>query len=218
VGTADSLFHCDTCEACYHIAFKGKHKCVKTSMKDQFCPLCLEPTHSSQKRCDILRCGHIAHFDCLRASWKHGQYGMVPRCPSCRKSLFPPEALLPYWEAIRTSIRLQPLTSEILAVRAGDTVTSPYGKFCIEVMFHAERNARFRLFANDAPTMMCRGRLIDWKLADGKAPVATIQLAALKKEIKVAAFCNDCEKKCMSDFHFLGLECAYCKGFNTARA
>jgi RING finger/CHY zinc finger protein 1 len=50
VGTPESLFHCETCEACFHVAFKDRHRCVKISMKEQRCPLCLEPTHSSQKR------------------------------------------------------------------------------------------------------------------------------------------------------------------------
>jgi RING finger/CHY zinc finger protein 1 len=50
IGSPESLFHCDTCEACFHVAFKDRHRCMKISMKDQRCPLCLEPTHSSQKR------------------------------------------------------------------------------------------------------------------------------------------------------------------------
>jgi hypothetical protein len=48
-------------------------------MKEQRCPLCLEPTHSSQKISNIMRCGHVAHSECLNNSFKHGEAGMVSK-------------------------------------------------------------------------------------------------------------------------------------------
>ena len=71
VGKSDTLFHCDTCEACFHISTRDTHFCTKISMKHQRCPLCLEDTHFSQKRCVVMRCGHVGHFDCLQEAWTH---------------------------------------------------------------------------------------------------------------------------------------------------
>ena len=71
VGKSDTLFHCETCEACFHISTRDTHYCTKISMKHQRCPLCLEDTHFSQKRCVVMRCGHVGHFDCLQEAWTH---------------------------------------------------------------------------------------------------------------------------------------------------
>ena len=71
VGKSDTLFHCETCEACFHISTRETHYCTKISMKHQRCPLCLEDTHFSQKRCVVMRCGHVGHFDCLQEAWTH---------------------------------------------------------------------------------------------------------------------------------------------------
>ena len=35
--------------------------------------------------------------------------------------------------------------------------------------------------------------------------------------VQVNISCNDCEVRSEAKFHFLGLECAVCKGYNTAR-
>jgi hypothetical protein len=48
VGAPETLYHCDTCDACFNEAFRSRHKCVKTPLKDQRCPMCLEQTYTSQ--------------------------------------------------------------------------------------------------------------------------------------------------------------------------
>jgi hypothetical protein len=47
---------------------------------------------------------------------------------------------------------------------------------------------------------------------------ATIPVGLLQKDYIVDIFCHDCERKSKASFHFLGLECPFCRGFNTARA
>ena len=181
-------------------------------------------------RCDILRCGHIAHFDCLRDSWKHSDYGMVPRCPTCRKSLFPPESVKPFWDAIRTSIQMQPLTSDILVINVGDEVSSPFGNFLVESIYDVpsgpaaadgdadrKQGGGHPTHTRQIMTSMCRGRLVSWNLRDGTSPQAIVRLSELRKDLKVAILCYDCEMKSKAAFHFLGLECGHCKGFNTTR-
>ena len=39
-----------------------------------------------------------------------------------------------------------------------------------------------------------------------------------ESEIKgVVISCNDCEQRSVTPFHYLGLECQNCRGFNTTR-
>ena len=34
---------------------------------------------------------------------------------------------------------------------------------------------------------------------------------------RVLIRCHDCEKECVADFHFIGVQCKFCQGFNTAQ-
>jgi hypothetical protein len=264
VGKADTLFHCDKCEACFHISTKDGHSCTVLSMKHQRCPLCLDATHSSQRRCVILRCGHVGHYDCLQQAWSHDR-GTVPKCPTCRKSLLSPDSMKVYGDAIRHSIESQPLTAELVAVHVGDEVQTRYGRFVVDAVVAVAGPT-----GTTPPTSsrrhsprdhnLYRGRLVDWVLG-GRAATATLRIKDLKKDLKVrssptfrprscrrsshrhvpprlARFrpfffrwcvwcgvcgvqvnisCNDCEVRSEAKFHFLGLECAVCKGYNTAR-
>lgn len=214
VGNANSLFHCSKCEACFHISTKETHICTVLSMKHQRCPLCLEATHSSQRRCVILRCGHVGHYECLQQAWSHDR-GMVPKCPTCRKSLLPSESMQVYWDAIRSSIELQPITSELIAINAGDEVSSPYGQFIVDQIVASP----IKTSATSPITYvnLYHGRLIGWPLQSGITATATLQLRSLKKNLMTTISCNDCEMKSNANFHFLGMECKHCKGYNTAR-
>ena len=284
--------------------------------------MCLEPTHSSQRRCVILRCGHVGHYDCLQKSWQHNR-AMIPKCPTCRKSLLPPESMKVYWDAIRRSIAVQPLTSEITPIVIGDVVDSRYGKFLVDSIYDApeplptsletvpivvnsvttpatpelnrqpsrsrlglisrilnrghsssariidtsqttrvgETTATTTITAttataqtvinrnNSTPTnltttiaaqrdrnivvnnmnnnpslavnqhvvQLCSGRLISWTMSSDKVPSATIRLTDLTKDLRILIICNDCEKRSHAQFHFLGMECRHCQGFNTTR-
>ena len=133
--------------------------------------------------------------------------------------------MAPYWDAIRMSIKMQPLISTSITV--GDEVESPYGPFVVDKMFKVVRKAHtksrsffFGISSESAPppVRMCSGRLVAWKLADGKYPTAVLQTDCLTKvPPKVLILCYDCEKKSKSPFHYLGFECQCCKGFNTVR-
>ena len=218
VGNADSLFHCDKCEACFHISTKDTHICTVLSMKHQRCPLCLEATHSSQRRCVILRCGHVGHYDCLQQAWIHDR-GMVPKCPTCRKSLLPVESMRIYWDAIRSSIESQPMTSELISINVGDEVSSPYGQFVVDRIVASAPKASDSDQADslEGDSNLYHGRLTGWLLSSGKPAAAALQLCCLKKDLKVTVSCNDCEKRSSSSFHFLGIECRHCRGYNTVR-
>ena len=46
---------------------------------------------------------------------------------------------------------------------------------------------------------------------------AILRLRDMKSDVRVLVSCNDCEKRSKSPFHFLGMECAHCQGYNTVR-
>ena len=218
VGNADSLFHCEKCEACFHISTKETHICTVLSMKHQRCPLCLEATHSSQRRCVILRCGHVGHYDCLQQAWSHDR-GMVPKCPTCRKSLLPIESMQIYWDAIRSSIDSQPITYELISINVGDEVSSPYGQFVVDriVASAPKISDSGQMNSPEVDSNLYHGRLTGWQLINGETATAALRLSCLKKDLLVTISCNDCEKRSNSSFHFLGIECRHCRGYNTVR-
>ena len=58
------------------------------------------------------------------------------------------------------------------------------------------------------------GKLIDFKLADRSSAEAHVSLLSLQKKMR-KCFCHDCIKICYTPWHFGGLECMFCQGFNT---
>lgn len=202
----------------HRISRKNTHVCSSLSMKNQNCPICLDDTHSSQRRCVILQCGHVGHNDCLQGYWSNDR-GNIPKCPTCRKSSLPSATMNVYWNTIRRAIALQPITSDSIPINVGDKVQSPYGQFVVDSIVSAVKITELgeEVLDNDENNIMCHGRLINWKMNNNKIPTATIQLKSLKKDFIVNVSCNDCGKRFPAKFHFLGMECLHCKGYNTAR-
>lgn len=197
VGKNGSTFHCQSCDACF--STEGIHVCAKTQLKDSFCPLCLESVHTAQKQSEILPCGHVLHLDCRREAFKKGEY----RCPTCRKSLVDMRNV---WTNIRQSIQAQPIPARFFPIQEGDVVHSPYGDFKVVSKRPIE-------ITED---QMCEGFLLDWVLSDGTAAKASLLDSCLSKKRRKLIWCYDCETKSTVDFHFLGLECKGCGGFNTS--
>lgn len=114
-----------------------------------------------------------------------------------------------FWETIRRSIELQPIPARFFPIREGDLVDSPYGKFLVQ---------RRRPLEGSDNKVMWEGLLHEWILSDGSYTKATLDDNVLVKNAKrVNVFCYDCEKRSVSDFHFVGLECGHCKGYNTCQ-
>lgn len=66
---------------------------------------------------------------------------------------------------------------------------------------------------------MCRGSLVEWVLSDGTTAKATLNQSSIELGQRIIMIsCNDCEKKSLAPYHFLGLECRHCRGFNTSKA
>jgi hypothetical protein len=124
---------------------------------------------------------------------------------------------------------MQPLTSDILVINVGDEVSSPFGNFLVESIhdvpsgpvddadLRKQQGGGHPTHTRQLVTSMCSGRLVSWNLRGGSSVHATFRLSELRKDLKVAILCYDCEMKSKAAFHFLGLECGHCKGFNTTR-
>jgi len=204
VGKRDDTFHCYTCNACFPVAGRDVHRCAKSQLKDSSCPLCLESVHSAQKESLILPCGHVLHVDCWKLASTKGEY----RCPTCRKSLLDMRNV---WANIRRSIAIQPIPNDFFPIEIGDVVASPFGNFKT-----VER--RIVVDGKKNEVVMWKGMLIGWVLANGNSTQATFAESSLvKKQRRKLIWCYDCEKKTTTEFHFLGLECKSCGGFNTCQ-
>ena len=191
VGKLGEIWHCHNCNLCYSIESMATHKCLKIKIKDELCNICLESLYTSQQPFTILKCNHVAHQHCLNNMYHQGQY----KCPICKKCVCDMSLL---WASYRQEILYQPLPLNWFGVKENDTVISPYGVFQITSINEED---------------MCEGLLINWNLANSQTARAFLQKSTLRKAVEV--YCNDCQLKCWSEFHFVGLECKYCKGFNT---
>ncbi len=208
VGKESEVFHCDNCEACFGIEGRSHHRCAKTKLKDTNCPICLESVHTAQKASNILPCGHVVHGECWKQAATRGEY----RCPTCRKSLVNMRLV---WNNIRNSIALQPIPRGFFPIKEGDVTTSPFGDFVL---------VRKRLVMdcpvdqqNNKDKIMWEGYFHNWQLSNGSVTKAFLQESVLDKKRALQVWCFDCENKSTTQFHFLGLECKNCGGFNTTR-
>lgn len=202
VGKKEDIFHCKTCDACFPVAGRESHRCAKVQLKDTNCPLCLESVHTAQKSSTILPCGHVLHGDCWKEASSKGEY----RCPTCRKSLLNMSNI---WADISRSIELQPIPERFFAIQEGDVVKSPFGPF--KVVRKLEESA------NEEKNQLFEGMILNWILANGKCATATFAQNSLDKKRFKLVWCYDCEKKSETPFHFLGLKCQNCNGYNTCQ-
>eukprot|EP01038_Epipyxis_sp_PR26KG_P009569 gene9569-12890_t len=200
VGLKDQLFHCHQCDCCVGIEYASNHSCFKkVKLREENCPFCLEALFTSQKTITNFICGHFSHLHCWRASMKTGNY----RCPLCRKTV---ADVSRSWDVLRRAIELQPLTDDIIgSIEKDDILLSNYGLF--QIMDIKKENNSLEMYDGIFP---------NWILANGQAVRGSMNTNSVSKPcIYRKIWCNDCEKDCISSFHYLGTECTHCKGFNT---
>ena len=195
VGKKEEIQHCDKCNICYSKEYINTHSCKKYDKTDS-CSLCYESLYNSQKKSQILQCGHILHSDCVQQMLIKNQY----KCPMCKKSICD---MKNYWNQIKNSILLQPIPENFFSIDIGDIVISPYGKFKI--------NEKIIQYGK----CFYSGNLINWILPNGRFTSAVLLESCLKKDLSREIYCNDCNSKSVQQFHFLGLECKSCGSFNT---
>ncbi len=187
-----NLFHCDTCNACFQK--DAQHKCANIDISNLNCAVCHVDITTSQSQSIVLQCNHAIHQTCLNGILNNNQY----RCPLCRKSFL---VLSEYWKKIKNQISNQPMP-KLYVIKPGITLNSPYGKF--KVTSQSTENRK-----------LYNGYLLNMPNKTGSYAMATLNEECLENEFDTNITCNDCEKKCTTKFHFLGLECLFCNGFNT---
>jgi RING finger/CHY zinc finger protein 1 len=196
VGKKEEIRHCDTCNICYSKTNIKDHTCFKYDYKKELCSLCCESLFSSQKKSQVLKCGHNLHSECIQNMLGQNQY----KCPICKKSICD---MKNYWVLIKNSILLQPIPYDLFPLNLNDIVISPYGKFKIN-----EKIIQY-------DKCFYSGDLIDCILSNGTFTHAILLESCLKKDLGREIYCNDCHSKSIQQFHFLGLECLHCGSFNT---
>lgn len=201
VGNKDDLFHCDNCDACFDIKNKEEHQCITKketnkvglTYREQNCAYCFDSTHNSQKSSLLLKCGHIVHHKCLSNAIESNQY----RCPVCRQSINKID-----WSYLKSLIDMQPMPEEDINI--GDTVTCiPFGNQFVKII-------DIILFENS--NILYKGVIDNLNIS------GSFNRESLKKPLKkIEIYCNDCNNKSNTLFHYLGNECMNCGSFNTLK-
>lgn len=191
VGPREVTFHCFDCGTCFHKS-DYNHICSKKSYKEEVCIICKEDLFTSQKEFISLPCSHFIHQECFQDCLQYQRY----QCPFCKKSMINMESI---WSIIRKEIKRNKVPEDMIEIKENNIIPTRYGKFKIK----------------EITDLIYKGNFIDWKLKDGSLVFASLQKKDLEKNIYLQIYCNDCEKKSYSLYHFYGLMCNFCKGFNT---
>lgn len=218
VGQQEESYHCPTCDTCFYpVSGRDTHVCLRVDYRNERCCYCLEPLFATQKPTLITHCCTTnLHSDCTRKAGMEGNY----RCPRCRKSLFEMQDI---WDEIRFSVRAQPLPEYMFDLEPGLMFNSSYGPFRIDRVIQLKQmsdNSSSSDSGDDRGSVsMYSGTLVEWMLSDGSYAKASLSASAIEKRKRlIYIWCNDCERKSLGPFHYLGLECRHCKGFNTCKA
>lgn len=191
IGTEESLYHCSTCDTCYGVNATN-HKCKNVQLRNEICVFCLDSIYNSQDSSFSINCGHFVHTNCLKKGVQTNQI----RCPKCRKSIYEMD-----WTLLKMMIQLQPMPEEEIII--GDIVhlTQFWGRIMVIVDDILDRDGII--------TYKCR-------FENMNRTVVYANRETLYKSPKVIKiYCNDCNNRSETSFHYLGNECKLCESFNT---
>lgn len=199
IGLSDNYIHSDYVGYCVSKDSPYAYmKATKQCDKNNICGICRESTFNSQKTTHILNCGHHLHTECYNQYLSSNRYN----CIQCKKSIVD---MSEYWKHLKELINSQPIQNNCIPVRPGNIIGSIYGKFLVNSIYPIE----------NSETILYSGELIDWTKTKSKV-YATLNSNTILDNVHYKNIhCNDCEKKSMTKFHFLGLECMCCHSFNT---
>lgn len=203
IGSLETTWHCDKCAGCFPTSGRAQHICTVQELTSARCQWCLEQLFGSQKQTSILSCAHAAHTECFKKSIYQGDF----RCPECRKTLCD---MRNEWQSMRDMILIQPIPKELYPISIGSVASTSFGN--LEVT-----SVNRSVVSSSGSATMISGRLVNWKLDNGKCPTATFSIYAVEFDTTVLISCNDCNSRSRCPFHFLGLECQYCGSFNTVQ-
>ena len=174
---------------------KKEHDC-KGNNFDNICPFCMESTFYSQsKSTKVSNCCHTFHSDCLNNAFRNN----IITCPLCRKILLDDNMKKNYWNGTKQLISTMPMPYlTINDIQENEIVMSKYG--LIKIINKKD---------------MIEGNLINWKLFNKKEAIIYINYQDIFKTVNIS--CNECNKKSENvKFHYYGVECNFCNGYNTS--
>jgi RING finger/CHY zinc finger protein 1 len=192
VGSKESLFHCKICDTCYNMDNSINHNCKSRELRNEICVFCLENVYNSQDSYFSINCGHFVHNNCLKKGVNMNQI----RCPQCRKSIYDMD-----WSLLKMMISIQPMPQEDIII--GDTLQ--FIQFLGKVMIIVDDI----LTRDSIITYKCRFATMNDKIIYANRD----SLYKAPKVVKI--YCNDCNKKSETSFHYLGNECNLCNSYNT---
>ena len=188
-GLGKDYVHCKRCNVCISISTSQAHPCIERAT-DCDCPLCLDYLFSSQQPVVSLLCGHYMHAECYKDLMR-----VTYRCPVCNKSAVNMEL---QWRKLDDEIRFQPMPEEDF-----EPATSR----------HSPASS---IAEPDVPALSSH--------QSSPSPADQSELVAAPQPIyrrrvprKVWIGCNDCGGRGYTPFHWLGLRCPVCDGYNTAQ-
>lgn len=186
-GLGKDYVHCKRCNVCISISTSTSHPCIERATECD-CPLCLEYLFSSSAPVVSLLCGHYMHAACYK-----DLMSVTYRCPVCSKSAVNMEL---QWRKLDDEIRMQPMPEE-------------------ELVDNAE-------LAQDPS--LTRGPLTEGDHVTTTTTAAgdrsqeqedVVRAVPRRMPKKVWVGCNDCGGRGWTPFHWLGLKCPVCDGYNT---
>lgn len=207
-GTLDNSRHCHDCNVCFESNSFDCHPCIKRSIINDNCSVCCVPVHASRECVLITKCKHLVHENCFRTMVSNKNL----KCPMCRKYLCDLESQKNDSAYLRSLIASQPITQEHLPpIMVGNIVDSIQGDFIVR---HIHTNKPSSPVSSDIfREPMYEGELI---VQNGTTIPMTFFHREVKKKLTKKIFCFECEKKSITNFHFIGLECKNCGSFNTS--
>lgn len=211
VGLRDDTYHCPQCDCCWSNEHRDDHDCVGRSWKELSCPFCLESMHYSRVAGRVLPCKHVVHLACA----DHALRSQAFRCPLCRKAMCD---MRRYYMSIRHSILAQPMTPEAMPpIRVGETVETADGVDFVVTDISPDGVLARGHYALPRPATEADAADTTARAADNAQPIMSLLLSALRKKMTVRVICHECEQQSLAPYHFLGLECQLCRGYNTSR-
>lgn len=189
-GKKKDLFHCPQCHVCF-LKTEKEHVCANLNYIESCCAVCMENISKSQFESISLDCKHFIHKHCLTESLQFGKY----QCPLCKKSMVDMQT---HWDFLSTEIQNNPVPSEMIQLKENDIVPTFLGvPFQIQEIRPLEKKYK--------------GKFLNWNAS------GVLNASSITENIHVNIYCNDCCQKSLTLFHFYGLQCRFCKSYNTQK-
>lgn len=225
-GLGKDYVHCKRCNVCISISTSSTHPCVERAT-DCDCPLCLGYLFSSSQAVVSLLCGHYMHATCYKDLMT-----VTYRCPVCNKSAVNMEL---QWRKLDDEIRHQPMPEEDFDPISTPTTSRPPSRLSSQPpsrppstapelatpsadVVSDPQNVSNTTLGQSTTASVSVGpptNTTDAVISDQSLHPNYVPRRRLPRKVWVG--CNDCGGRGWTPFHWLGLKCNECDGYNTTQ-